>query len=100
MKKTSHIGFVLCTSAFVAYILSLDHQSRYQKFPLINISSIQNYQGLILLVTFTGLADLFPQLESLHDQLCGDILYLAFVVQYLNTYNCWMGPGFEFWMSH
>jgi hypothetical protein len=30
-----------------------------------NISSIQNYQGLSFLpVTFTGLADLFPQLES------------------------------------
>jgi hypothetical protein len=30
-----------------------------------NINSIQNYQGLSFLpVTFTGLADLFPQLES------------------------------------
>jgi hypothetical protein len=30
-----------------------------------NISSIQNYQGLSFLpVTFTGLADLFPQLAS------------------------------------
>jgi hypothetical protein len=30
-----------------------------------NISSIQNYQGLSFLpVTFTGLADLFPQLGS------------------------------------
>jgi hypothetical protein len=29
-----------------------------------NISSIQNYQGLSFLpVTFTGLADVFPQLE-------------------------------------
>jgi hypothetical protein len=37
-----------------------------------NISSIQNYQGLsFLLVTFTGLADLFPQLGSSHGQLCG-----------------------------
>jgi hypothetical protein len=30
-----------------------------------NIISMQNYQGLSFLpVTFTGLADLFPQLES------------------------------------
>jgi hypothetical protein len=41
-----------------------------------NISSIQNYQGLSFLpVTFTGLADLFPTLGSLHGQLCGYILY-------------------------
>jgi hypothetical protein len=41
-----------------------------------NISSIQNYQGLLFLqVTFTGLADLFPQLGTLHGQLCGDIMY-------------------------
>ncbi len=40
-----------------------------------NISSIQNYQGLSFLpVTFTGLADLFPQLGSWHGQLCGDII--------------------------
>jgi hypothetical protein len=36
------------------------------------ISFVQNYQGLSFLpVTFTGLADLFPQLGSLHGQLCG-----------------------------
>jgi hypothetical protein len=41
-----------------------------------NISSIQNYQGLTFLsVTFTGLADLFPQLRSWHGQLCGNIMY-------------------------
>jgi hypothetical protein len=41
-----------------------------------NLGSIQNYQGLsFLLVTFPGLADLFPQLKSRHGQLCGDILY-------------------------
>jgi hypothetical protein len=40
------------------------------------ISSIQNYQGLSFLpVTFTGLADLFPQPGSWHGQLCGDIMY-------------------------
>jgi hypothetical protein len=41
-----------------------------------NICSIQNYQGLsFLLVTFAGLADLFPQLGSWHGQLCGDMMY-------------------------
>ncbi len=40
------------------------------------ISSIQNYQGLSFLpVTFTGLAELFPQLGSWHWLLCGDFMY-------------------------
>ncbi len=40
------------------------------------ISSFQNYQGLsFLLVTLTDLADLFPQLESSHGQLCGYHVY-------------------------
>jgi hypothetical protein len=40
------------------------------------ISSIQNYQGLSFLpVTFTGLADMFPQLESCDGQVCGGTLY-------------------------
>ncbi len=53
-----------------------------------------------LSVTFTGLADLFPQLESLHEQLCGSSLhvYLALVVQCQNTFNCCRGPGFESWV--
>jgi hypothetical protein len=45
MKKISHPGFELWTPAS---ILSLDHQNRYRRIPHINISSIQNYQGLIL----------------------------------------------------
>jgi hypothetical protein len=48
MKKASHPGFELWTPEYEASILSLYHQSRYQKMPYINISSIQNYQGLIL----------------------------------------------------
>jgi hypothetical protein len=40
-----------------------------------NVSSIQNYQGLSFLpVTLTGLGDLFPQLGSSHDYLCGTII--------------------------
>ncbi len=40
------------------------------------ISSIQNYQGLSFLpVTFTGLAALFPQLGSWHEELCGIVKY-------------------------
>jgi hypothetical protein len=71
MKKyyTSHHGFELETPASTANILSLDHQSKIQ----IYISSIHMYQGLSFLpVTLTGLADLFPQLESSHEQLCED----------------------------
>jgi hypothetical protein len=48
MKKTSQPGFELGTPAKVASILSLDHQSRYLRVPHINISFIQNYQGLVL----------------------------------------------------
>jgi hypothetical protein len=48
MKKTQHSGFELWTPANFTSILSLGHQSRYQNLPHINISSIQNYQGLIL----------------------------------------------------
>ena len=41
-----------------------------------NLSSIQNYQGLsFLLVTLTGLADLFPQLGSWHGQLCWNTMH-------------------------
>ncbi len=46
MKKTLHPGFELGTPAQVASILSLDRQSRFSK---INISLIQNYQGLSFL---------------------------------------------------
>jgi hypothetical protein len=46
-------------------------------------------------VTYTGLADLFPQLGSSHEQLCGTFMYLALVFQCQNTYNSCRGPGFE-----
>ncbi len=47
----------------------------------------------------TGLADLFPQLGSSHQQLCGESIYLALMVQCRNTYN-WCrvprsNPGWE-----
>jgi hypothetical protein len=37
-------------------------------------------------VTFSGLPDLFPQLESSHEQLCRASMYLSLVVQCQNTY--------------
>ena len=46
-------------------------------------------------VTFTGLADLFPQLGSSHGQLCGDAMYLALVVQCQNIYNWCRGRGVQ-----
>ncbi len=51
-----------------------------------------------LSVTFTGLADLFPKLGSLHEQLCGYYVYLAWVVQCQNNYNCYRVSGFESWV--
>jgi hypothetical protein len=48
MKKTPQSGYELGTSAQIASILSLDHQSRFLRVPHINISSIQTFQGLIL----------------------------------------------------
>jgi len=74
-------------------------KARYQRFLQINISSIQNYQGLsFLLVTFTGLADFFPQLGSSHEQLCGNSMYVALMVQCQNTYYWCRAPGFESWV--
>jgi hypothetical protein len=49
-------------------------------------------------VTFTGLADLFPKLGSFHEQLCGYSVYLAWVVQCQNTYNCYSVLGFKSWV--
>ncbi len=68
-------------------------KARYHMFPQINISSIQNYQLSFLLVTFTGLADLFPQLGSSDEQLCGDSMYLALMVPLKNTYFWCRGLG-------
>jgi hypothetical protein len=49
-----------------------------------NISSIQSYQGLSFLpVTFTGLADLLPQLDLDMHSFVGNIMYLALVVEKL-----------------
>ncbi len=63
MKKSSHPGFELGTPGCVAYILSLDHQSWYQRVPHINISSIQNYQGHILAGHFYWLGRFVPSTE-------------------------------------
>ncbi len=52
-------------------------------------------------VTFTGLADLFPQLGSSHQELCGHAFYLAWWsnVKLLTTVAWVLGsnPGCEFW---
>jgi hypothetical protein len=51
-----------------------------------NLSSIQNYQGLsFLLVTFTGLADLFSQLRSCMKSFVGTLCVSALMVQWQNT---------------
>ncbi len=62
-----------------------------------NISSIQNYQGLSLLpVTFTAWFGRFvPSTGSWHGQLCGDIMYLALIVQWQNTCQWCRGPEFK-----
>jgi hypothetical protein len=52
-------------------------------------------KDLFLPVTFTGLADLFPQLGSSHEQLYGTSFFLALVVQCQNTYNYCRGPEFK-----
>ncbi len=57
---------------------------------------IQNYQGLSFLpVTFTGLADWFPQLGSWHGQLCGSIMHkLWWSSDKILTWDV-MGPEFK-----
>ncbi len=55
IRETSQPEFELGTPASAAGILSLDHQSKRPMIQ-INITSIQNYQGLSFLpVTFTAL---------------------------------------------
>jgi hypothetical protein len=61
-KRISHTSVQNPTSKFQKRIISSIQA---------NISSIQNYQELSFLpVTFTDLADLFPQLRSSDGQLC------------------------------
>ncbi len=75
-------------------------EARYHRFPQINISSIQNYQGLSFLpVTFNRWAYLFPQLGSSHQQLCGNWLCWSNVKILIadagvpgskfNIFSCW-----------
>ncbi len=91
MKKTSHPGFELWTPADVVRIMSLDHQSRYKCSHMSILVPFRTNKDSFLPVTFTGLADLFPQLGSWLQQLCGNFMYLALVVQCLKTYNCCKG---------
>ena len=63
MKKTSQPGFELGTPAQVAGILSLDYESTCLCVPQINISSIQNYQGLILAGHFYWFGRFVPSTE-------------------------------------
>ncbi len=70
---------------------------RYHEFPQINISSIQNYQGLSFLpITFTGWQicslNWDEQMNSYVGTLC---IYLALLVKCKSTYNCCRIPGFE-----
>ncbi len=66
-KGISHISVQIPTNEFQKRNISSIKE---------NISFIQNYLGLSFLpVTFTGLADLFPQLGSWDGQLCGDIMF-------------------------
>jgi hypothetical protein len=106
MKKTSHPGFELWTPAYEASIFSLDHQSWF-RFPHINISSIQNYQGLILashfywfgrFVPWTGIFTWTALWETFVSGFCGPMSkYLQLMqgswVQILgvnfNIFSCW-----------
>ena len=50
-------------------------------------SSIQNYQGLVLAGHSYWFGRFVPQLGSSHEQLCGDSMHLAFMVQCQHTYS-------------
>ncbi len=92
MKKTSHSGLELWTFEYEASVLSLDHQSSYQRLPHINISSIQNS---FLLVTFTGLTALWDIYLSGFGSLMSKYLQLlqGFWVRILGVnfkiFSCW-----------
>jgi hypothetical protein len=92
--QTSFPGFELWTPAS-ASILSLDHQSKIVISHKSILIPFRTTKDSFLPVTVTGIADLFPQLGSLHEQLCGDEMYLALMVQCQNTDYLCRGPGFE-----
>jgi hypothetical protein len=67
---------------------ALDHQSKIPKDSTNQYEFHSELSGLSFLpVTFTSLADLFPKLESLREQLCENSIHLALIVQCQNTYN-------------
>jgi hypothetical protein len=82
----------------VASILSLDHQSRYQHFPHINISSMQNYYGLILAGHFYWFGRFVPSTGIFTWTALLEPYVSGFGVQCQNTYICCRGPGFESWV--
>ncbi len=83
-----HQQQVFCHWTITARYLST-HKSMLVPFRTAKDSFLQ--------VTFTGLADLFLQLGSWHEQLCWDSMYLALMAQCQNTYFWCRGPGFESW---
>jgi hypothetical protein len=97
MKKTSHPGFELLAPAYVAIIgIKAWTIKAYTRIShILILVPFRTTKDSFLPVTFIGLADLFPQLGSSHQQLCGNSLHLALVVHCQNTYNCCRRPGFK-----
>jgi hypothetical protein len=81
MKKTSHPDLnsepLHMWQVFCHWTIKVDIKG----FHISILVPFRTTKDLFLPVTFTGLADLFPQLGSSHEQLCGNSMYLALVVQ-------------------
>jgi hypothetical protein len=98
MKNSSPLGFELGTPAEVAvfchWTISADTKGSHISI----LVPFRTTKDSFLPVTFNDLGDLFPQLGSSHEQLCGDSWYLALVVQCQNTYKCCRCPRFVSWV--
>jgi hypothetical protein len=72
-------------------------KARYQSFPQINISSIENYQGLSFLPIWYG--RFVPSTGIFSWTALWGIYVSMLLVQCQNTYNWCRGTGFESWVK-
>jgi hypothetical protein len=70
MKKISHPGFELWTPAYVAVFCHWTIKTDTEGYHISILVPFRTTKDSFLLVTFTGLADLFPQMGSSHQHLC------------------------------
>jgi len=89
-------NFTPWTPARMASTLTLDHLSRCQLIPHINISSIQNYQGLILAGHFYRFGRFVPSTGILTSPALWSFYVSGGLMSKYS--HCCRGPEFESWV--